>query len=40
MVATEEADLITAIEVENFKGIGQRVGVELRPITLFVRPSQ
>ena len=30
----QEARLITAIEIENFKGIGRPVRIELRPITL------
>ena len=31
---TREPPLITAIEIENFKGIGRPVRIELRPITL------
>jgi len=30
---------ITAIEIENFKGIGDRVRIELRPITLLFGPN-
>src|ERR1700722_13785471 len=30
---------LTAIELENFKGIGQRQRVELRPITLLFGPN-
>ena len=30
----QEAPLITAIEIENFKGIGRPVRIDLRPITL------
>ena len=29
-----ESPLITAVEIENFKGIGRPVRIELRPITL------
>lgn len=31
--------MLTAIEVENFKGIGRRVRIELRPITLLFGPN-
>jgi predicted ATPase len=31
--------MITAIEIENFKGIGQRVRIPLRPITLLFGPN-
>ena len=31
--------MITAIEIENFKGISDRVRIELRPITLLFGPS-
>jgi hypothetical protein len=31
--------MITAIEIENFKGIGQRQRIELRPITLLFGPN-
>lgn len=32
--ASAKSPLITAIEIENFKGIGRRVRIDLRPITL------
>jgi AAA ATPase domain/Protein of unknown function (DUF3696) len=31
--------VITAIEIENFKGIGERVRIELKPITLLFGPN-
>ena len=34
-----EAPLITAVEIENFKGIGRRVRIDLRPITLLFGPD-
>jgi hypothetical protein len=32
-------NLLTAIEIENFKGIGERVRLELKPITLLFGPN-
>ena len=32
--ASAKSPLITAVEIENFKGIGRRVRIDLRPITL------
>ncbi len=34
-----EAPLITAVEIENFKGIGRPVRIDLRPITLLFGPN-
>ena len=31
--------MLTAIEVENFKGIGRPIRIELRPITLLFGPN-
>jgi predicted ATPase len=31
--------LITSISIENFKGIGQRVKIPLKPITLLFGPN-
>ena len=31
--------MITAIEIENFKGIGERQRIELKPITLLFGPN-
>ena len=31
--------MITAIEIENFKAIGERVRVELKPLTLLFGPN-
>jgi recombinational DNA repair ATPase RecF len=30
---------LTALELENFKGIGRRQGIEFRPITLLFGPN-
>ena len=34
-----ENDMITGISIENFKGIGERVEVKLRPLTLLFGPN-
>lgn len=40
MIASKETrNLITAIELENFKGIGERIRLELKPITLLFGPN-